>query len=193
MPHKSFSSKFCHQKVSSKCLIQMYLQNVFLKYLIQMSHQKDSSKCFIKSLGLLRPVWSWVNLFWPFQDIFDLFGPIWTNGDQFAPVQTHLDQSMSEIRPITRFKASKAARWRIQVPDLKDIYPLVNNWKPSSKDPGLKTWFRFKFWTWSVQKLLTKKTPLFAKKRVLHYKKAVLLLTRKHANNIQNYEYSWNF
>ena len=51
-------------------------------------------------------------------------------------------------------RACKAPRWRIGVPDLKDICASVNIWNLTSKDPGLKSWLKFKFWAWSVTKKL---------------------------------------
>ena len=32
-------------------------------------------------------------------------------------------------------------------PDFKDIYPWVNISKPAAKDPDLKSWLKFNFWT----------------------------------------------
>ena len=86
--------------------------------------------------------------------------------DKQRYLQLHRMQSMSQIRPSTRLEASKAPRWRIWVPDLKDICHWVNIWKPASKDPGLKSWLKLRFWTWSVTKNIDfqKKTLLYAKK-----------------------------
>ena len=77
-----------------------------------------------------------------FQVIFPSSGWYWVN----------TIQSMSQIRPNTRLKASKTPKWRIWVPYFKGIYPWVNIWKPASKHPGLKSCLKFKFWTWSVTK-----------------------------------------
>ena len=85
---------------------------------------------------------------------------------------------MSQIRPSTQLKALKAPRWRVGVPDLKDIYPWVNIWKLASKDPGLKSWGKFRFWTWSVQQILTPKKHLFCPQ-----KRMVLWETFTIANN----------
>ena len=41
---------------------------------------------------------------------------------------------------------------RIWVPSLKHTCTLVNIQKTASKDPDLKSWFKFKFWSWSGTK-----------------------------------------
>ena len=78
-----------------------------------------------------------------------------SNRDETLKPKLWPNQSMSQIRPNTQLEASKAPRWRIWVLDLKDIYPLVNISEPASKDPDLKSWVMFMFWTWSIKKKLT--------------------------------------
>ena len=72
---------------------------------------------------------------------------------------------MSQILLSNRLKASKAPRLRIWVPNLKDISPWVNIWKPALKNHGLKSWLKLKFWTWSVtQNINPSETLFYAKK-----------------------------
>ena len=61
-------------------------------------------------------------------------------------------QSMSQIRLSTRLEALKAPRWRIWVPDLKDIYPWQNFWRSPLKNLWLPARLKLKSWTWSVAK-----------------------------------------
>ena len=68
-----------------------------------------------------------------------------------------------------RLEASKAPKWSIWVPDLNTIYPLINIWKPALTDLGLKSWSMFRFWTWSIQQILT------PKKHVCSHKKSLIL------------------
>ena len=81
-----------------------------------------------------------------------------------------------------RLEASKAPKWSIWVPDLNNIYPLINIWKPALTDLGLKSWSKFKFWTWSIQQILTLKNTFVHTKKAWYYEKTALLLIRKHAN-----------
>ena len=80
-------------------------------------------------------------------------------------------QSMSQICPRTRHKASKAPRWKIWVLNLKDFYRWINIWKPASKDTGLKLWLKFMFWTKNVQKSMISKNTFFARKKVWNWEK----------------------
>ena len=99
-------------------------------------------------------------------------------------------QSMSQIRLSHQLKASKGPRWRIWVPELKDIYPWVNIWKPALSFPGLKPFLKFRFRTWSVPKIMTLKRHFFAQKSMIlwetfTHKKAYKCHLKYHTNVIQ--------